>query len=99
MIVLPIEEKRAGRASKIFREGRARNLYPCEYLVIGDRGLAYHVNIAELTCTCPDHYWRKALCKHIAAAVMQEHEEYPVEGWPVGQKPIVAVQYLTQSPS
>jgi hypothetical protein len=37
----------------------------CRYTVEGERGVAYEVDVAARTCTCPDHTRRGVVCKHV----------------------------------
>lgn len=43
---------------------------------------AYHVNIAELDCDCPDESFNKSapeICDHVAVALLEARKEYHVE--------------------
>ena len=44
------------------------------FKVYNGKGQAYIVDLVANTCTCPDHTFRGATCKHLIAA--QHHEAH-----------------------
>ena len=45
---------------------------PTDFMVVPSQskpGISYLVDRQEKTCTCPDHHYRKVICKHLLAAI------------------------------
>ena len=62
------------RASQIARDLKRVQVTegPPEYILVpsqSEPGASYMVNLDEKTCTCPDHAYRKTICKHLLAAL------------------------------
>ena len=67
---------RTVRASQIARNMRvpraAHDDTPVNFILVqsqSEEGTHYMVDIHEKSCTCPDHIYRKVVCKHLRAAI------------------------------
>jgi DNA-directed RNA polymerase subunit RPC12/RpoP len=75
--------ERYQKAVELVEEGKVAPVYGQDgvYCVLNGEGYAYLVNLAQETCTCPDHQYRaKKLgipCKHLIAAQLhrERHED------------------------
>lgn len=70
-----LDPERAARAAEALSEGVARPRAapgrPGTYIVPSfTTDATYRVHLEDRTCTCPDHQYRGACCKHILAAAL-----------------------------
>lgn len=78
-IVADTTPERWVKGDELYRAGHVEKYSADVYVVqsqVNDNG-RYLVNLAERTCTCPDHKHRGMFCKHLHAALMCELNEFP----------------------
>lgn len=71
--------ERASRGAQAWRNGavgRSGDLW----VVAGERGGAYLVDLREESCSCPDHRRHRAPCKHVFAATIARAKTAECDG-------------------